>query len=50
MHFINISGLQLIRDITAGKLEGDKIDSMSITLHPTSIGSGTFTADTKTAG
>lgn len=43
-------GLQLIRDITSGKLDGDKIGSMSVTLHPTNIGSGTFIADTKTAG
>ena len=43
-------GLQLIRDITSGNLDGDKIGSMSVTLHPTNIGSGTFIADTKTAG
>ena len=45
-----ISGLQLIRDITSGKLFGDEIGSMAVTLHPSSIGCGTFTADTKTAG
>ncbi|XP_073227285.1 RNA 3'-terminal phosphate cyclase-like [Porites lutea] len=46
----HMTGLQLIRDITSGKLDGDKIGSMSVTLHPTNIGSGTFIADTKTAG
>lgn len=47
---ISTLGLQLIRDITSGKLDGDKMGSMSVTLHPTNIGSGTFIADTKTAG
>lgn len=46
----HMTGLQLIGDITSGKLDGDKIGSMSVTLHPANIGSGTFTADTKTAG
>lgn len=45
-----ISGLQLIRDITSGKLNGDKIGSTSVTIHPSSIGSGIFSADTQTAG
>ena len=48
--YLCISGLQLIREITSGKLDGDKIGSMSVTLYPSNIGSGTFTADTKTAG
>lgn len=46
----HMTGLQLIRDITSGKLFGDEIGSMAVTLHPSSIGCGTFTADTKTAG
>ena len=44
------AGLQLIREITSGKLFGDNIGSMSVTLHPSSVGCGTFVADTKTAG
>ncbi|KAL9951213.1 hypothetical protein ACROYT_G043836 [Oculina patagonica] len=46
----HMTGLQLIRDITSGRLDGDKIGSTSVTLHPTSIGSGIFSADTQTAG
>lgn len=45
-----ISGLQLIRNITSGKLDGDKVGSTSVTLLPSSIGSGVFSADTQTAG
>ncbi|XP_020608181.1 RNA 3'-terminal phosphate cyclase-like, partial [Orbicella faveolata] len=47
---IFVSGLQLVRHITSGKLNGDKIGSTSVTLLPSSIGSGTFSADTQTAG
>ena len=47
---ICILGLQLVRDITSGKLNGDKVGSTSVTLLPSSIGSGTFAADTQTAG
>ena len=39
-----------MRDVTSGKLEGDKIGSTSVALHPGSIGSGIFLADTHTAG
>ena len=39
-----------MRDVTSGKLEGDKIGSTSVSLHPGSIGSGIFLADTHTAG
>ncbi|XP_067027666.1 RNA 3'-terminal phosphate cyclase-like isoform X1 [Acropora muricata] len=46
----HMTGLQLIREITSGKLFGDNIGSMSVTLHPSSVGCGTFIADTKTAG
>jgi len=46
----HMTGLQLVRDITSGKLNGDKIGSTSVTLLPSSIGSGTFSADTQTAG
>lgn len=45
-----MTGLQLVRDVTSGKLEGDKIGSTSVALHPGSIGSGIFLADTHTAG
>ena len=44
------AGLQLIREITSGKLFGDNIGSMSVTLHPSSVGCGTVIADTKTVG
>ncbi|EDO40575.1 predicted protein, partial [Nematostella vectensis] len=46
----HMTGLQLVRDICCGKLEGDCVGSCSITLNPSKLQSGTFSANTKTAG
>ncbi|XP_031574471.1 RNA 3'-terminal phosphate cyclase-like [Actinia tenebrosa] len=46
----HMTGLQLVRDVCAGRLDGDTVGSTSINLHPSRIISGNFVADTKTAG
>ncbi|KAK3700176.1 hypothetical protein QZH41_010619 [Actinostola sp. cb2023] len=46
----HMTGLQLVRDVCGGRLEGDSVGSTSITLDPAKILSGNFHADTKTAG
>lgn len=42
--------MQLIRDISRGKLQGDYIGSMEIIFWPSTVTGGHFLADTKTAG
>ena len=44
------SGLNLIKDVTNGTLEGGSIGSTEITLVPGKIAGGVFFVDTKTAG
>jgi RNA 3'-terminal phosphate cyclase len=43
-------GLNLIKDLTNGSMEGGSIGSTEITLRPGQIGGGEFSVDTKTAG
>lgn len=45
-----MTGLQLIRDLCNAKLEGDAVGSTEITLIPDTNLSGSFKADTMTAG
>lgn len=45
-----IAGLEIIRDISGGKLEGGDIGSTAITFHPESVKAGEYSADTQTAG
>jgi RNA 3'-terminal phosphate cyclase (ATP) len=44
------AGLNLIKDLTNGSMEGGSIGSTEITLRPGQIGGGEFSVDTKTAG
>ncbi|KAK1328857.1 hypothetical protein QTO34_011027 [Cnephaeus nilssonii] len=46
----HLSGLEMIRDLCAGQLEGADIGSTEITFTPGKIQGGSHTADTKTAG
>ncbi|NXN99905.1 RTCA cyclase, partial [Rhinopomastus cyanomelas] len=46
----HLSGLETVRDLCEGKLEGGEIGSTEITLTPGKIKGGTHLADTKTAG
>ncbi|XP_007934322.1 RNA 3'-terminal phosphate cyclase [Orycteropus afer afer] len=46
----HLSGLEMIRDLCDGQLEGAEIGSTEITFTPEKIKGGTHTADTKTAG
>ncbi|NXC18532.1 RTCA cyclase, partial [Corythaeola cristata] len=46
----HLSGLEIIRDLCEGKLEGGEIGSTEITFTPGKIRGGTHIADTKTAG
>ncbi|XP_070563804.1 RNA 3'-terminal phosphate cyclase-like isoform X2 [Ptychodera flava] len=46
----HMTGLQLIRDLCNGRLQGDSVGSTEITLTPSKIQSNRFIADTKTAG
>lgn len=46
----HLSGLEMIRDLCAGRLEGADIGSTEITFTPQKIEGGSHTADTKTAG
>ncbi|KAI0209526.1 hypothetical protein LSAT2_005778 [Lamellibrachia satsuma] len=43
-------GLQLIRDLCQGQLDGDQQGSTEISFFPGNISSGSYTADVKTAG
>ncbi|XP_046439753.1 RNA 3'-terminal phosphate cyclase-like [Daphnia pulex] len=46
----HLTGLNLIKDLTNGSMEGGSIGSTEITLRPGQIGGGEFSVDTKTAG
>ncbi|XP_020761729.1 RNA 3'-terminal phosphate cyclase isoform X3 [Odocoileus virginianus] len=46
----HLSGLEMIRDLCDGQLEGAEIGSTEITFTPEKIKGGVHTADTKTAG
>ncbi|XP_046637601.1 RNA 3'-terminal phosphate cyclase-like [Daphnia pulicaria] len=46
----HLTGLNLIKDLTNGSMEGGSIGSTEITLRPGPIGGGEFSVDTKTAG
>ncbi|KYO19531.1 RNA 3'-terminal phosphate cyclase [Alligator mississippiensis] len=46
----HLSGLEMIRDLCEGQLEGGEIGSTEITFTPGKIKGGTHIADTKTAG
>lgn len=46
----HLSGLEMIRDLCDGQLEGAEIGSTEITFIPEKIKGGIHTADTKTAG
>lgn len=46
----HLSGLEMVRDLCAGQLEGADIGSTEITFTPGKIHGGSHTADTKTAG
>ncbi|MCL4121706.1 UNVERIFIED_CONTAM: hypothetical protein GTU68_037399 [Idotea baltica] len=48
--FIKYLGLQLLCDLSGGKLEGGVMDSLDVSLIPKKISGGSFAADTKTAG
>lgn len=47
---MNISGLELVRDISRAKVVGAEIGSVEVTFNPTSIVGGTFKSAVKTAG
>ena len=49
-HMLSFVGLQLVRDICQGHLDGGRVGSSEATLVPCSLTSGTFTADIQTAG
>lgn len=46
----HLSGLEIVRDLCEGNLEGGEIGSTEITFTPGKIKGGTHIADTKTAG
>lgn len=46
----HLTGIQLVRAICDGQLEGDSLGSSSISFTPRGIRNGKFVADTKTAG
>ena len=46
----HMTGLELISQLCNGKLVGCQVGSTQVTLDPGQIGSGSFIADTKTAG
>ena len=46
----HLSGLELIRDLSHGKLENAVVGSTEVSLSTASIQAGSFLADTKTAG
>jgi len=46
----HLTGLNLVRDITNGKLEGAAYGSKEIVFHPGPLSGGEFSADTKSAG
>ena len=46
----HLSGLQLLSDLSGGRLQGGTVGSTEITLTPERIRAGNYVADTKTAG
>jgi RNA 3'-terminal phosphate cyclase (ATP) len=46
----HLMGVQLLRDLSCGKLENDEVGSTEISLFPGTIRNGKFVADIKTAG
>ncbi|MBN3282011.1 RTCA cyclase, partial [Polyodon spathula] len=46
----HLSGLELVRDLCAGQLQGGEVGSTEITLTTGKVKGGDYTADTKTAG
>ncbi|CAK8681373.1 RNA 3'-terminal phosphate cyclase-like [Clavelina lepadiformis] len=46
----HMTGMQLVRDLCSGQLTGDQVGSQYITLIPGMLQSGTYLADTGTAG
>ena len=46
----HLTGLQLVRDLCGGKLQGDFVGSTEIKFIPNQLRDGEFVADTKTAG
>ena len=46
----HLSGLELIRDLCRGTLQGGEVGSCEVTLSPESIQGGSYLADTRTAG
>ena len=45
-----MTGINLLRDMCGGKVEGVEVGSNAVTLLPHAITGGEFVADTKTAG
>jgi RNA 3'-terminal phosphate cyclase len=43
-------GVEIVRDISGGKLKGGEIGSTEIVLHPGKVKCGEYSADTGTAG
>jgi len=46
----HMTGMQLVRDLCGGQLTGDQVGSQFITFMPGMLQSGTYLADTGTAG
>lgn len=46
----HLKGVEIVRDISGGKLKGGEIGSTEITLHPGKVRCGEYSADTGTAG
>lgn len=46
----HLSGLHVIKDLSHGTLDGDKVGSSTVSLRPAILEGGDFDADTKTAG
>lgn len=46
----HLSGLEVVRDLSQGKLEDACVGSQQIKFYPKEIQSGSYLADTKTAG
>ena len=46
----HLTGLQLVKDLCQGALEGASEDSTEIAFHPGELSAGDYVADTKTAG
>src|ERR1700751_2304726 len=46
----HLTGLMLLENLSEGTLEGGRLQSSTVTLRPTTILHGAFSADTQTAG